>query len=139
MKTMKKQLFYIFLRIIGMSVPATFVLVFILQLNNSHRYHNCYMPLFTEILLSFAVLAIGLCSISIFLNLNTKFRSNPIKTAFSFVLCPFLLTIFFVLTLMDDLTDAFGMLHILAMVVPVWFMILWEYFKFKKQRLTIEK
>ena len=129
---MKKQILYSILRIIGVSIPCTFVLVCIMTWSNGEKLQNCYMPLFTETMLSFVVLCIGFSTVSIFLNMNKKIRSNLISTALSFFLIPFLVTLIFLYVFIEDLTDALEILNFLAMLLPVWFMILWEYLKFKK-------
>ncbi|WP_313262944.1 hypothetical protein, partial [Sphingobacterium multivorum] len=84
---MKRKLSFIFLRIIGFSVSTTFVLTAILQANNeAAKRARCYMPFFTELLLSFVALCIAIGTISIFLNLNKQFRTSRLARALSFVL-----------------------------------------------------
>ncbi|WP_158655554.1 hypothetical protein [Sphingobacterium sp. HMA12] len=130
---MKKQLAYIFLRITVFSVLTTFILTAILQANNEAlRRARCYMPLFTELLLSSFVLCICLLTLGIFLNNNSRFRSSRLYVFLSFTLLPFgvvmLFTFLFIME--EDRPSLFGLLHLLATFVPVCSLILWEYYKF---------
>ncbi|QIH34966.1 hypothetical protein [Sphingobacterium sp. DR205] len=132
---MKKQLAYIFLRITGFSVLTTFILTAILQANNeSAKRARCYMPLFTELLLSFSVLCICLLTLGIFLNNNSRFRSNRVCVFLSFTLLPFGVILLFTYLFIteDGSLTLFGFLHLLATSVPVCSLILWEYYKFNK-------
>jgi hypothetical protein len=132
---MKKQLAYIFLRIMCFSVMTTFILTMILQANNEAAARGrCYMPLFTELLLSFCALCICLLTLGIFLNYNSCFRSNQIRVFLSFTLLPFMAIVLFtyLLIMEDGMPSLFGLLHILATAVPVCSLILWEHYKFNK-------
>jgi len=132
---MKKQLAYIFLRITGFSVLTTFILTAILQANNeAAKRARCYMPLFTELLLSFSVLCICLLTLGIFLNSNPRFRSSRLRVILSFTLLPFAAIVLFtyLLIVADGMPSLFGLLHILATLVPVCGLILWEHYKFNR-------
>jgi hypothetical protein len=132
---MKKQLANIFLRITGFSILSTFILTAVLQANNlAAKRARCYMPWFTELLLSFCVLCICLLTLGIFLNINSRFRSNRFCVFLSFTLLPFGLIIFlcYLFVLEQGMSDVFGLLHVLATTVPICSLILWEYYKFTK-------
>ncbi|WP_411973563.1 hypothetical protein ACLCDV_09910 [Sphingobacterium sp. Lzh-3] len=130
---MKRKLSFIFLRIIGVSVLTTFVLTAILQANNdAAKRARCYMPFFTELLLSFVALCIAIGTISIFLNLNKQFRTSRLARALSFVLLPATISLLFSSFLIQagGASNIFEMLHMAATVVPVWGLILWQYNRF---------
>ena len=130
---MKRKLSFIFLRIIGFSVSTTFVLTAILQANNgAAKRARCYMPFFTESLLSFVALCIAIGTISIFLNLNKQFRSSRLARALSFVLLPPAISLLFSSFLIQTggASNIFEMLHMAATIVPVWGLILWQYNRF---------
>jgi len=132
---MKKQLAFIFLRITGFSVLTTFILTAILQANNeAAKRARCYMPLFTELLLSFLVLFICLLTLGIFLNNNSRFRSSRLRVILSFTLLPFVAIVLFTYLLIveDGMPSLFGLLHILATLIPVCSLILWEQYKFNR-------
>ncbi|MNE31356.1 hypothetical protein D3C87_982010 [compost metagenome] len=132
---MKKKLAYIFLRITGFSVLTTFILTAILQANNeAAKRARCYMPLFTELLLSFSVLCICLLILGIFLNNKPRFRSGRLRVFLSFTLLPFVAIVLFTYLLIveDGMSSLFGLLHILATLVPVSSLILWEHYKFNR-------
>ncbi|APU96868.1 hypothetical protein BV902_11365 [Sphingobacterium sp. B29] len=127
---MKRKLSFIFLRIIGFSVLTTFVLTAILQANNAAaKRARCYMPFFTELLLSFVALCIAIGTISIFLNLNKQFRSSRLARVLSFVLLPAAISLLFSSFLIQagGASNIFEMLHMAATIVPVWGLILWQY------------
>ena len=130
---MKRKLSFIFLRIIGVSVLTTFVLTAILQVNNeAAKRARCYMPFFTELLLSFVALCIAIGTISIFLNLNKQFRTSRLARALSFVLLPAAISLLFSSFLIQagGASNIFEMLHMAATIVPVWALILWRYNRF---------
>lgn len=130
---MKRKLSFIFLRIIGVSVLTTFVLTAILQANNdAAKRARCYMPFYTELLLSFVALCIAIGTISIFLNLNKQFRTSRLARALSFVLLPAAISLLFSSFLIQagGASNIFEMLHMAATIVPVWALILWQYNRF---------
>jgi succinate dehydrogenase/fumarate reductase cytochrome b subunit len=133
---MKRKLSFIFLRITGFALLATFVLTAILQANNeaAKRAHYCYMPFFTELLLSFVALCIAVGTLTIFLNLNRKFRNNRIALLLSFVLLPAATSLLFLSVLIQagQVASLFEILHMAATLIPVSVLIGWEYFQFKK-------
>lgn len=132
---MKRKLSFIFLRIIGFSVSTTFVLTAILQANNeAAKRARCYMPFFTESLLSFVALCIAIGTMSIFLNLNKQFRSSRLARALSFVLLPAAISLLFSSFLIQTggASNIFEMLHMAATIVPVWGLILWQYNRFSR-------
>lgn len=130
---MKRKLSYIFLRIMGLSVLTTFVLTAILQANNeAAKRARCYMPFFTELLLSLVALCIAIGTISIFLNLNKQFRSSRAGRSLSFVLLPATISLLFSSFLVQagGASNLFEILHMIATLAPVWGLILWEYHQF---------
>ena len=101
---MKRKLSFIFLRITGLAVLATFVLTAILQANNeAAKRARCYMPFFTELLLSFVLL--------------------PAAISLSFLS---------ILVQAGQVSSPFEILHMAATLIPVSVLIGWEYGKFKK-------
>jgi uncharacterized membrane protein len=118
---------------IGFSVLTTFVFTAILQANNeAAKRARCYMPFFTELLLSFVALCIAIGTISIFLNLNKQFRSSRLARALSFVLLPAAISLLFSSFLVQagGVSSLFEILHMIATLAPVWGLILWEYNRF---------
>ncbi|WP_313262537.1 hypothetical protein, partial [Sphingobacterium multivorum] len=95
---------------------------------------RCYMPFFTESLLSFVALCIAIGTISIFLNLNKQFRSSRLARALSFVLLPAAISLLFSSFLIQTggASNIFEMLHMAATIVPVWGLILWQYNRFSR-------
>ncbi|MDR3007464.1 MAG: hypothetical protein LBV59_05985 [Sphingobacterium sp.] len=132
---MKRKLSFIFLRITGLAVLATFVLTGVLQANNeAAKKARCYMPFFTELLLSFVTLCIAVGTLTIFLNLNRRFRNNRIALLLSFVLLPAASSLLFLSVLIQagQVASLFEILHMAATLIPVSVLIGLEYRKFKK-------
>lgn len=135
--SMKKHLLKSFLKINLGSTLVTFILAFIIQNfiieHNGERMRNCYMPLFTELLIAFSCLFISFSSLTIFLNLFQNFRKNRLLTSLSFFLIPFITTVtFIILFFQEEFVDKKIILFLATLVIPVWFFIIWEYRKFIK-------
>ncbi len=134
---MKKYLLKSFLKINIGSTLITFILAFIIQnfiiQHNGERMRNCYMPLFTELLIAFSCFFISFSSFTIFLNLFQNFRENRFLTKLSFFLIPFITTVtFIIIFFQEEFVDKKVILFLATLVIPVWFFLIWEYTKFKK-------
>lgn len=131
---MKKYLLKTFFRINRNSVILTFILCFIFQnfvVPSGEKLRNCYMPLFTELIISFLSFFIALTSITIFLNLIKKINQNNTFIILSFFLLPIITSIIIVFNLIDE-NDNYIFLFIFALLLPVWLSLIWEYFKFNR-------
>lgn len=130
---MKKYLLKSFLKINLGSTLLAFVLAFIIQnFIIQHSERNCYMPLFTELLIAIFCFFISFSSLTIFLNLFQNFRKNRFLTGLSFFLIPFTTTVTILIFFQDGFADKEVILFFATLVIPVWFFIIWEYIKFKK-------
>lgn len=134
---MKKHLLKSFLKINLASTLVTFILAFIIQnfiiQHKEERMRNCYMPLFTELLITLFCFFISLSTLTIFLNLFQNLRKQRLLKSLSFFLLPFITTITFIIVFFQDgFTDKRVILLLAALVIPVWFLIIWEYRKFIK-------
>ena len=137
---MKKHLLKAFFRINKYSVLLTFTLTFIIQnfiIESGERMRNCYMPLFTEILLSALSFFISLASITIFLNLFKRIIQNNILILLSFILLPLINSIIIIFYLVDE-NDSYLFLYISVLLFPVWTFIIREYFKFSRIEKKLE-
>lgn len=134
---MKKHLLKSFLKINLASTLVTFILAFIIQnfiiQHKEERMRNCYMPLFAELLITLFCFFISLSTLTIFLNLFQNLRKQRLLKSLSFFLLPFITTITFIIVFFQDgFTDKRVILLLAALVIPVWFLIIWEYRKFIK-------
>lgn len=139
---MKKLLFKLFVRVSLLSVVSTFLLacllVFLWQNAEvqGERLRNHYMPLYTEILTAFITLFLSLSTLSIFLNLNRRFRQSKTTVALSFFLLPALLSSFVALAVyLQEGDDLKTWLLVLVAYLPFWFLLIKSYFSFSKASL----
>jgi hypothetical protein len=136
---MKNQLFKIFFRINGLAVLTTFFLAVIMMivLQNSkprgEELEKCYMPFFTEILATGSALFISFSTISVLLNLNTKFRQSKLRIALSYFIFPIVMSVIIWFSLFNhEEVDKENILIAMIIYFPVWFFIIKEYSNFKK-------
>lgn len=133
---MKKYLLKSFLKINLGSILITFVFAFIIQnftIQKGECMRNCYMPLYTELLMVVFCFFISFSTLSIFLNLFQNIRKNKFLTILSFFLIPFITSIsLIIIYFLNDFDDKNFILFITTLLIPVWFFIIWEYINFKK-------
>jgi len=132
---LKTFLWKIFGRIVGFSVLTTLGLTAILQavfVKNTLR--NCYMPGFTETILSGIALLIALCSATLFLVHLPTVRASTFRKALAFAFLPLAASLYLGSFWVEETPSTVEVLHLLALFGPVWFWIGNGYFQFRKNR-----
>lgn len=135
---MKKHLLKTFFRISSYSALLTFILSFIFQnfiIQRGETMRDCFMPFFSELLLTILSFCISLTSITIFINLlNRKNRNNTFVFSTFSVLPLITSLILIVYSIYENDSDIF--LFLFALLFPFWVFLIWEYLKFIKIRMT---
>lgn len=92
---------------------------------------RCYMPFFTEILATGSALFISFSTVSIFFNLNNKFRQSKSRIALSYFLFPIVMSVIIWFSLFNhEKADIDNILIAMIIYLPVWFFIVKEYSNF---------
>lgn len=135
---MKNQLFKIYLRTNAFAILTTFIsaVIMMIVLQNSkprgEELERCHMPFFTEILATGSALFISFSNVSIFFNLNNKFRQSKSRIALSYFLLPIVMSVIIWFSLFNhEKADIDNILIAMIIYFPVWFFIIKEYSNFK--------
>lgn len=134
---MKNQLFKIYFRINAFAILTTFfsAVIMMIVLQNlkprGEELERCYMPFFTEILATGSALFISFSTVSIFFNLNNKFRQSKSRIALSYFLFPIVMSVIIWFSLFNhEKADIDNILIAMIIYLPVWFFIVKEYSNF---------
>jgi len=138
---MKNYLWKMFFRIISFSVLSTFMLSFIFQnsiIQHGKNMRDCFMPFFSELLLSIVCFLLSLTSATIFINLFNRKKLNNTFVFSTFTVLPFIVSLLFIFYSIFENNNGIY-LFIFALLFPFWTLLIWEYFKFNKIRMTFDQ